>query len=73
MDKLHEAIIESAEAKGYRIQPYKLNILMKTASKIINMIVSIPDFTVSLRDTEIILDIAMSAIKKAQEGVENER
>lgn len=48
------------------IQPYKLNVMMKYASKIINQLVSIPNWLVSYDDIEFILEIVTNAIKKAR-------
>lgn len=57
-----------------RITPYKLEMLMKAATKIIGTLTNIPNFMVSYDDMEFVLDVVASAIKRARDlNVQTER
>mgnify|MGYP000003182099 FL=1 len=64
--QFHNITPELPEQGLNAIQPYKLNVMMKYASKIINQLVSIPNWLVSYDDIEFILEIVTNAIKKAR-------
>lgn len=64
--QFHNITPELPEQELNAIQPYKLNVMMKYASKIINQLVSIPNWLASYDDIEFILEIVMNAIKKAR-------
>lgn len=64
--QFHNITPELPEQELNAIQPYKLNVMMKYASKIINQLVSIPNWLVSYDDIEFILEIVTNAIKKAR-------
>ena len=64
--QFHNITPELPEQGLSAIQPYKLNVMMKYASKIINQLVSIPNWLVSYDDIEFILEIITNAIKKAR-------
>lgn len=64
--QFHSITPELPEQGLNAIQPYKLNVMMKYASKIINQLVSIPNWLVSYDDIEFILEIVTNAIKKAR-------
>lgn len=64
--QFHNITPELPELGLNAIQPYKLNVMMKYASKIINQLVSIPNWLVSYDDIEFILEIVTNAIKKAR-------
>lgn len=64
--QFHNITPELPEQRLNAIQPYKLNVMMKYASKIINQLVSIPNWLVSYDDIEFILEIVTNAIKKAR-------
>jgi hypothetical protein len=52
------------EKTGFYIPPQRLSILLDVASKITKIITNIPQFTVTYRECEIILDIVVQSIKK---------
>lgn len=64
--QFHNITLELPEQGLNAIQPYKLNVMMKYASKIINQLVSIPNWLVNYDDIEFILEIVTNAIKKAR-------
>jgi hypothetical protein len=64
--QFHSITPELPEQGLNAVQPYKLNVMMKHASKIINQLVSIPNWLVSYDDIEFILEIVTNAIKKAR-------
>ena len=61
--QFHSITPELPEQGLNAVQPYKM---MKHASKIINQLVSIPNWLVSYDDIEFILEIVTNAIKKAR-------
>lgn len=58
-------IREEMQAPEY-IQPFKLSIMFKYANKIINQLVSIPDWLVNYDDIEFILEMVLDAVRKAK-------
>lgn len=68
LPNIKEEAKEYQEKYGYYIQPYKLSILLKTAGKIFEIMTKIPQFTVTYKECEIMLDI----VKKSMESMKGE-
>ncbi len=61
---INEEVTESFK----NIPIYKINVIMQTAAKITNVIEKVPNFLMTAKDAEIVLDIVRYAIEKSKGG-----
>ena len=59
-----EEATEIQNKTGFYIPPERLAVLMQTASKVLKQVTSINEFTVTYRESELILNMVLDNIKK---------
>ena len=65
---MHDTIKTILEESGYKIPPYRMNHMVKSATKIVEILFGSGPVSYTAKESQMILDLVKTMVEKAVEG-----